>query len=156
MATIPDPTPSPVSTAASPASTPVRPAPARKGRADHADDAARARLPGPVLNARQMKGKNLALLAAYLFLWLTLRFLYIQLHLRLTGGFSRIDNVFLIVVPVGAFFFNWYWLREQRTDAIIRWSLGWAAGDFAVFVLATVFGAAPLHTWMSGLFTAST
>ena len=92
--------------------------------------------------------KNIGFAFAVILLWVAGRFLFIRLHLGGAGDFMRFDLLCLILLPVAAFFLNWYWLREQRTDVIVKWSLGWAAGNLVGFFLIDFFAAGPLHRWL--------
>lgn len=109
---------------------------------------------GAVMVRRAMVWQNVSLAFAALLLWGAWRFLYIRANI--SGGvewkFKKYDVMFIVLVPCAAFCLNWYWLREQRTDVITKWSTGWGVFDL-VFLLACVLAAQHfgLHGWMMAL-----
>jgi hypothetical protein len=85
--------------------------------------------------------KNIGFLLATLLLWGAVRFLYI----RVFGGsghktgFVPSDIEFIFLPPVAAFFLNWRWMRDQRVETMMKWSISWAGVDLAVLFLIIFF-----------------
>ena len=99
------------------------------------------------MDNRQHVWKNVGFAAAVLLLWVSARYFYVQLlgGASHTRGFVRFDIFFIFLPPVAAFFSNWYWMRDERTDKQTKWSLSWAAIDLVVLFCAVFFGGDPLQ-----------
>ena len=91
--------------------------------------------------------KNIGFALATLLLWAAARFLYVRV---LSGsqhksGFVPFDIAFIFLPPVAAFFLNWRWMRDQRIETIIKWSVSWAGIDLVGFLLIIFFLGDLLH-----------
>jgi hypothetical protein len=92
--------------------------------------------------------KNVSFAFATLLLWAAVRVLYVRVFHGQNSGFKSFDVLFIFLPPIGAFFLNWYWMREQRIDTMVKWSISWSGIDLAIFIIAIFFMGQPLHNWI--------
>jgi hypothetical protein len=85
--------------------------------------------------------KNIGFALATLLLWAAARFLYVRVPggNQHKSGFVPFDIAFIFLPPVVAFFLNWRWMRDQRIETIIKWSVSWAGIDLVGFFLIIFF-----------------
>ena len=85
------------------------------------------------MQKRPFTARNLGFVAANLLLWAAFHFLF--LYFQWNRHLFKLDLFFMILPPVGALFLNWYWLRNEHPDFLMKWVLSWVAIDLAVFIL---------------------
>ena len=97
--------------------------------------------------------RNIGFALVVILLWCATRFMFIRLHwTNEYWQFRKYDLLFILLPASGAFFLNWYWLRDQRTDVMTKYAMFWALLDVAVFIVVAIF-AQPLHVYLSSLST---
>ncbi len=129
----------------------AKPAPAKEAEAPRKP----ARVANPVMVHGSRVWRNISLMFASALLWTSWRFLYIRLALGDELHFRPYDILFVVLPAGAAYFLNLYWLREQRTDVMTKWSISWGAINLIFFAVAAFLASHPLHMWLKDLSTAA-